>query len=160
MKCPVASVTSCFDVPADSLSLLMREVPRISNGSTRFSRNPAIASHVRVTDLAHDFSSPCPGFVKAVLAVLRCWPICFHRHHHGARPRSALPGGAFVAKAAGQQRASCSLLVSPSADLGMINSISEQRTIPNSGAMLNSQSARDWQIQPARRRSAKYACSR
>jgi hypothetical protein len=65
MKCPVASVTSCFDVPADSLSLLMREVPRISNGSTRFSRNPAIASHVRVTDLAHDFSSPCPAFVKA-----------------------------------------------------------------------------------------------
>jgi hypothetical protein len=87
MKCPVASVTSCFDVPADSLSLLMREVPQLSNESTRFSRNPAIASHVRVTDLVHDFSSPCRAFVKAVLVDL-----FFIVTTMGPRPRSALPG--------------------------------------------------------------------
>lgn len=44
------------------------------------------------------------------------------------RPTSALPGGAFAAKAARKQRASCLLLVSPPVDLGMINSVSATKS--------------------------------
>jgi hypothetical protein len=51
------------------------------------------ASRVRVTDFAHDFSAPCPAFVKLLLAVLGCGLVCSHRHHDGTVPDVGIAGG-------------------------------------------------------------------
>jgi hypothetical protein len=104
MNCPVPSVTSCLDVPADFL------YPR----STWLS-----ASRIRVTDPARDFLHHCPAFSSvgssAVLVGL-------------FRARLGIAGERVRRKAAGQQRASCFLLVSPPTDSGTINSVSATET--------------------------------
>jgi hypothetical protein len=114
MNCPVPSVTSCFDVPADSLSLA----------------EPCGSPHVFASRTWPAISFlHCSAFVKPLLAVLRFRSILvFVVAMTEPRPPRPSPGSAFVAKPQGQQRASCFLLVSPPTDLGKINSVSQTAT--------------------------------
>jgi hypothetical protein len=106
MNCPVPSVTSCFGVPADFLLPSQNLAERVT-----YSRHGL--------GLRFVFTTHCPALASvdssAVLVGL-------------FRARLGIAGERVRRKAAGQQRASCFLLVSPPTDLGTINSVSATET--------------------------------